>query len=191
LSGAHDVTRLEPLGALQQIKLHGFALIQRAVTILLDGGEMNEDVFPSGPLDKTVSFSPVKPLHCTLLSHNELLSPLPGLEFHILREARALQTPQSMWTNKFASRPSRPRLNKKGSGVSRRDREKGREAPKPVVVTRVSTTIYKTSTQANERRCRHSGNGRNNIQDFSFWQEKNAELKRLSMTLGFSPKTHN
>jgi hypothetical protein len=26
---------------------------------------------------------------------------------------------------------------------------------------------------ANERRCRYSGNGRNNIQEFSFWQEKN------------------
>jgi hypothetical protein len=85
LSGADDVTRLEPLGALQQIKLHGLALIQRTVTILLDGREMNEDVFPCGPLDKTVSFSPVKPLH----SHNELLSPLLILKFHILREARA------------------------------------------------------------------------------------------------------
>jgi hypothetical protein len=91
LSGANDVTRLEPLGALQQIELHGFALIQRAVTILLDGGEMNEDVFACGPLDKTVSFSPVEPFHCTLLSHNELLSPLLILEFHILREARACE----------------------------------------------------------------------------------------------------
>src|SRR5579864_9813713 len=102
LSGADDVSRLEPLGALQQIELHGFALIQRAVPILLDGGEMNEDVFPCGPLDKTVSFSPVKPLHCTLLSPNELLSPLLILEFHILREARALITPskdveQQVW----------------------------------------------------------------------------------------------
>jgi hypothetical protein len=92
-SGADDVTRLEPLGALQQIELHGFALVQRAVTILLDGGEMNEDVFPCGPLDKTISFSPVKPLYCTLLSHNELLSPLLRLEIHILREARAYLTP--------------------------------------------------------------------------------------------------
>jgi hypothetical protein len=92
-SGADDVTRLEPLGALQQIELHGFALVQRAVTILLDGGEMNEDIFPCGPLDKTISFSPVKPLYCTLLSHNELLSPLLRLEIHILREARAYLIP--------------------------------------------------------------------------------------------------
>ena len=92
-SGADDVTRLEPLGALQQIELHGFALVQRAVPILLDGGEMNEDIFPCGPLDKTISFSPVKPLYCTLLSHNKLLSPLLRLEIHILREARAYLTP--------------------------------------------------------------------------------------------------
>src|SRR5271166_4489257 len=93
LSGADDVTRLEPLGALQQIELHGFALVQRAVPILLDGGEMNEDVFPCRPLDKTVSFSPVKPLHCTLLSHDKLLSSLLRLEFPMLREVRAFLTP--------------------------------------------------------------------------------------------------
>jgi hypothetical protein len=51
--------------------------------------------------------------------------------------------------------------------------KKRREAPEPVVMARVSTAIHKTSTQTNQRRCRHSGNGRNNIQEFSFWQEKN------------------
>jgi hypothetical protein len=76
VSGADDVARLEPLGALQQIELHGFALIQRTITILLNRGEMNEDILPSGPLDKSVSLGPVEPLYCTLLSHNELLSPL-------------------------------------------------------------------------------------------------------------------
>jgi hypothetical protein len=49
----------------------------------------------------------------------------------------------------------------------------------------VSTTIHRTSTQINERRCRHSGNGRNNIQEFSFWQEKNEEVKRFNVTHGF------
>jgi len=78
---------------LKQIELDGFALIQRAVAVLLDGGEMNEDIFPCGPLDKTVSFSPVEPLYCSLLSHNELLSPLPRLEFPMLGEARALLSP--------------------------------------------------------------------------------------------------
>jgi hypothetical protein len=107
LSGADYVTRLESLGALQQIELHGFALVQRAITILLDGGEMNEDIFPCGPLDKTISFSPVKPLHCTLLSHNELLSPLLILEFHILREARVL-TPSKHVDEQALPRDSSP-----------------------------------------------------------------------------------
>jgi hypothetical protein len=102
LSGANDVTRLEPLGALQQIELHGFALVQRAIAILLDGGEMNEDILTSGPLDKTVSFSPVEPLYCTLLSHNELLSSLLILEFHILREVARVTYPlKARGRNKF------------------------------------------------------------------------------------------
>ena len=88
VSGADDVTCLEPLGALQQIELHGFALVQRTIAVLLDCGEMNEDIFPSGSLDKSVSLSTVKPLYCTLLSHNKLLSPLPNLKFHTLREWR-------------------------------------------------------------------------------------------------------
>jgi hypothetical protein len=46
--------------------------------------------------------------------------------------------------------------------------------------------MHKTSTQTNERRCRYFGNGRNNIQEFSFWQEKNdEEVKRLNVTHGF------
>jgi hypothetical protein len=30
---------------------------------------MNENIFPGGTLNKTVSFRPVKPLYCTFLSH--------------------------------------------------------------------------------------------------------------------------
>jgi hypothetical protein len=173
-SGADDVTRLEPLGALQQIELHGFALVQRAVPILLDGGEMNEDIFPCGPLDKTISFSPVKPLYCTLLSHNKLLSPLLRLEIHILREARAYLTPSKPVDDfGFALQCDREPGSTRKAPEFRAVVEKRHEAPEPVVVARVSTTICKTSTQANERRCRYSGNGRNNIQELSFWQEKN------------------
>jgi hypothetical protein len=36
---------------------------------------------------------------------------------------------------------------------------------------RLQCTEHQSKT--NERRCRHFGNGRNNIQEFSFWQEKN------------------
>jgi hypothetical protein len=54
------------------------------------------------------------------------------------------------------------------------------------VVARVSTAMHRTSTQTNERCCRHFGNGRNNIEEFSFWQEKNfVEVKRLNVTRGF------
>src|SRR5262245_10833644 len=73
---ANHVGGLETLGALQQIELHSFALVQSAVAVLLDGREMNENVLPCGALDKSISFSPVEPLDCTLLSHKILLSPL-------------------------------------------------------------------------------------------------------------------
>jgi len=173
LSGADDVTRLEPLGALQQIELHGFALVQRTVPILLDGGEMNEDILPCGPLDKTVSFSPVEPLHSTLLSHNELLSPLPRLEIpHSSRSARVLTPSKPVDETVWPCDRRDSRATRKAPEFSAVVGER-RKAPEPVVVARVSTTLYKTSTQASERRCRHSGNGRNNIQEFSFWQEKN------------------
>jgi hypothetical protein len=73
---AYHVGRLETLGAFQQIELHCLAFVECAVTILLDRGEMHEDVFARGALDESITLGPVKPLHCTLLSHKLLLSPL-------------------------------------------------------------------------------------------------------------------
>ena len=66
-----DVCRLEALGALQQIKLHGLTFIECAVAVLLDGGEVHEHVFSRGALDESISFRPVEPLHCTFLSHGK------------------------------------------------------------------------------------------------------------------------
>ena len=63
LNGAHDVACLEALGALEQIELHGLALVQGAIAVLLDGGEMHEDVFAGGPLDEAKTFGSVEPLH--------------------------------------------------------------------------------------------------------------------------------
>src|SRR5258708_1257441 len=37
---------------------------------------MNENVLPGRALNETISFSPVKPLYCSLLSHKKLLSTL-------------------------------------------------------------------------------------------------------------------
>src|SRR5208282_5099836 len=67
--GADDVGRLEAFGALEQIKLHGFTLVQGAVAVLLDGGEVHEYIFPRGALDKSIALRPVEPLDCTFLSH--------------------------------------------------------------------------------------------------------------------------
>src|ERR1700751_28324 len=73
---ADYIARLEPLWPLEQIELDRLTFIQRTVSVLLDGGEMNEHVLTSGALDESVSLRPVEPLHSTLLSHKELLSPL-------------------------------------------------------------------------------------------------------------------
>ncbi len=45
-SDANDIGGLEALGALQQVEFDGLAFIERAVTILLNGGKMNEDILP-------------------------------------------------------------------------------------------------------------------------------------------------
>ena len=66
---ADDVGCLEALRPLQQVKFDCLALIESAIAIFLDGGEVNENVFTRGPLDEAVSLGPVKPLYCTLLSH--------------------------------------------------------------------------------------------------------------------------
>ena len=68
---ANDVCRLEAFGALQQIKLHGLSFVECAVTVLLDGGEVHEYIFPRGALDKSISLRPVEPLHCSFLSHGK------------------------------------------------------------------------------------------------------------------------
>ena len=64
-----DVRRLKALRAFEQIKLHGFALVERTVAVLLNRGEVYKYVLPRGALDKSISFRPVEPLYCTFLSH--------------------------------------------------------------------------------------------------------------------------
>src|SRR5215471_3670719 len=66
---ANDVGSLEALGPLEQIELHRFAFVERAVAVFLDRGEMHEHVFARGALDESVALRSVKPLHSTLLSH--------------------------------------------------------------------------------------------------------------------------
>jgi len=71
---AHDVGGLETFRSLGKIELDRLALVQAPVSILLDSREMNEDILARGPLDKAIPLGPVKPLDCTFLSHNPLLS---------------------------------------------------------------------------------------------------------------------
>src|SRR5205823_13091763 len=90
----HNVTRLKAFWPFYQVKFHRFAFVQSAITILLDGGEMNEDVLTGRALDEPVSFSLVEPLYCPLLSHKEFLSPLLGnLTFTCSVKLTLLTTP--------------------------------------------------------------------------------------------------
>jgi hypothetical protein len=60
------------------------------------------------------------------------------------------------------------------------------------VVARVSTAMHRIPTQTNNIAADISATSRNNIQEFSFWQEKNAEeVKELNVTRGFCGETGN
>ena len=74
LLDANHVACLEALGPFQQVKLDGLAFVQGPVSILLNGGKMNENVLARGSLNEAISLRPVKPLYCSLLSHKKLLS---------------------------------------------------------------------------------------------------------------------
>src|SRR6185312_12132127 len=69
LLDANHVACLEALGPFQQVKLDGLAFVQGPVSILLNGGKMNENVLARGSLNEAISLRPVKPLYCSLLSH--------------------------------------------------------------------------------------------------------------------------
>src|SRR4051812_6501381 len=73
---SRHVRGLKTFRALQQIELHRLAFIQRPVALLLDGGEMHEHVLSRRSLDEPITLRAVEPLHCALLSHEQLLSPL-------------------------------------------------------------------------------------------------------------------
>src|SRR5215831_288390 len=66
---ADDVGRLKALGALEQVKLHGLALVKSAIAVLLDRRKMHEHIFPCRALDKSISLRSIEPLHCSFLSH--------------------------------------------------------------------------------------------------------------------------
>ena len=73
--GADDVARLKAFGAFEEVELDGLTLVERAVAVLLDSGEVYENVLTGGALDETISLRPVEPLHWSLLSHRK--TPFP------------------------------------------------------------------------------------------------------------------
>jgi hypothetical protein len=118
--GSDDVCRLKALGALKQIELHGLTFIQRAVAVLLDGGEVHEHIFARGALDESITLRPVEPLHCTFLSHGknsfhnrEECSAnsriLPRLPEAPLREAAEFSVASTMCRGKLFPKRKRPR----------------------------------------------------------------------------------
>src|SRR5215831_4718304 len=80
-NASHDVGRQIPFGAFEEFELHSFAFIEGAVAVFLDRGKVDENIFAGRSLNEPISLGAVEPLHCTLLSHAELLSPQLRIEF--------------------------------------------------------------------------------------------------------------
>ena len=64
-----NVGSLQALGAADNLEFNGLTLIERAITVRLNGGEMDENVLAALALDETKTLAGVKPLHCSLFFH--------------------------------------------------------------------------------------------------------------------------
>jgi hypothetical protein len=82
ISGAADHVRgVESFGSLLAFELDRVALVQSLISVLLNSGEVYEDVLASGTLDKTISFGSVEPLdHAIFLQANSLSVLIKHLE---------------------------------------------------------------------------------------------------------------
>src|SRR5215471_10674591 len=69
LLSCRDVSGLQAFGTLRHFELHAGAFIQGAISLRLDGREVNEDVLSVLALDKAVPLGCVKPLHCSFFFH--------------------------------------------------------------------------------------------------------------------------
>ena len=145
---ANYVRCLETLGAFQQIELHRFAFIERAVSILLDRGEMDEHVLASGALDKSISFRPVEPLYCSLLSHR--------YSFRLIAKNSSMPALLNSWVgdplkSRSRTRSRLPRTRKswpkRKATNSRPWGRIGREPDGSITQTQFPTPCTETSTQ--------------------------------------------
>ena len=66
---ASHVRRLEALGTGGNFEFDRLALVQRLVTIRLDGREVDENIFATLALNETKAFTCVEPLNCSLFFH--------------------------------------------------------------------------------------------------------------------------
>ena len=61
-----NVSGLQALRTADDFKFDRLAVVQAAVPIRLDRGEMDENVLPGLALDESKAFAGVEPLHCSL-----------------------------------------------------------------------------------------------------------------------------
>ena len=64
-----NVGSLQALGAADNLEFNGLSLVERAIAVRLDGGEMDEHVLAALALDESKALASVKPLHCSLFFH--------------------------------------------------------------------------------------------------------------------------
>jgi hypothetical protein len=64
-----NVGSLQTLGPADNLEFNGLSLVEGAIAVRLDGGEMDEDVLAALALNETKAFAGVKPLYCTVFFH--------------------------------------------------------------------------------------------------------------------------
>jgi hypothetical protein len=64
-----NVGSLQALGAADNLEFNGLSLVEGAVAVRLNRGEMDENVLAALALDESKAFAGVKPLYCSLFFH--------------------------------------------------------------------------------------------------------------------------
>jgi hypothetical protein len=66
---AGDVRCLQALGARRDLEFNRLAFVQRLVSISLNSGEMDENIFAGLALDESEALASIEPLNCSLFFH--------------------------------------------------------------------------------------------------------------------------
>ena len=64
----NHICRLEPLRSPDDLKLDGRTFLKAAITVSLDRGKVDENIFPTLPLDKTIPLAGIEPFYGSLLT---------------------------------------------------------------------------------------------------------------------------